>query len=81
MKRFWKFIANPQNLAALTAIGGLLAFLYSHFLVPDPPSPENARVQVTAPPPAGPATATTGDNGIVIQNSTAGRDMRAGEKE
>ena len=80
MKRFWKFIANPQNLAALTAIGGLLAFIYSHFMVASPPPPANASAPATAPAPAGPVTSTTGDNGIVIQNSTAGRDIRAGEK-
>jgi hypothetical protein len=78
VKRFWNFIANPHNLAALTAIGGLLAFLYSHFFASRPPPPANAPAQVAAPAPAGTATSTTGNNGIVIQNSTAGRDIRAG---
>ena len=77
MKRVWKFISQPQNLAVLIAIGGLLSFLYTHFLAPTP----LATAQPTAPAPvAGAASATTGDNGIVIQNATAGGDIRVGEK-
>jgi hypothetical protein len=80
VKRIWKFISNPQNLAVLTAIGGLLAFLWVHFLAPERSAPAPSPAGVGAPVPSGAASATTGDNGIVIQNSTAGRDIRAGEK-
>lgn len=76
MKRVWKFISQPQNLAVLIAIGGLLSFLFTHFLTPAPP----ASARPPAAGAAGAASATTGDHGVVIQNSTAGGDIRVGEK-
>lgn len=66
MKRLWEFLAKPQNLALLLALGAAVAFLWKEMIGPLAIKSSATQPAVQIAKPAEPAAAP-----IVSQNATA----------
>ena len=67
MSKLWRFISNPKNLAVLTALGAVVAFLWTQVIAPardaTPPRPSASQ---KASAPGGTAINATGDAHVSV---------------
>jgi len=68
MKKLWKFVSTPRNLAVLVALGGALGFLITQVLLPrrDPSHPADAGASQEARADGGTAINASGQSQVGV---------------